>query len=42
MHVARIGEQINAYRFLMGKPEGRRKLGSPKIRWPIIHILNEF
>jgi hypothetical protein len=42
MHVARIGEQINAYSVLMGKPEGRRQLGIPRIRWQIIHMLNEF
>jgi len=42
MHLARIGEQINAHMFLMGKPEGRRQLGSPKIRWQIIHMPNEF
>jgi hypothetical protein len=30
-HVARMGEKINAYRILVGKPEGRRPLGRP--RW---------
>jgi hypothetical protein len=32
-HVARIGEKRNAYRLLVGKPEGRRPLGRPKRRW---------
>jgi hypothetical protein len=32
-HVARIGETRNAYRILVGKPEGKRPLGSPRRRW---------
>jgi hypothetical protein len=32
-HVARMGEERNVYRVLMGKPEGRRPLGSPRRRW---------
>jgi hypothetical protein len=32
-HVARIGEKRNAYRLLVGKPEGRRPLGRPRRRW---------
>jgi hypothetical protein len=32
-HVARIGEKRNAYRILVGKPEGRRPLGTPRRRW---------
>ena len=32
-HVARMGEQRGAYRFLEGKPEGRRTLGGPRRRW---------
>jgi hypothetical protein len=32
-HVARMGEKRNAYRFLVGKPEGRRPLGRPRRRW---------
>jgi hypothetical protein len=32
-HVARIGEKRNAYRSLMGKPEGKRSLGRPRHRW---------
>jgi hypothetical protein len=32
-HVARMGEQMNAYRLLVGKPEGRRPLGGPRRTW---------
>jgi hypothetical protein len=32
-HVACMGEKINAYRILVGKPEGRRPLGRPRRRW---------
>jgi hypothetical protein len=28
-HVACIGQKFNAYRVLMGKPEGKRPLGRP-------------
>jgi hypothetical protein len=28
-----MGEERNAYRWLMGKPEGRRPLGRPRRRW---------
>jgi hypothetical protein len=31
-HVARIGEDRNMYRVLMGKPEGKRPLGRPRRR----------
>jgi hypothetical protein len=31
-YVARIGETRNAYRILMGKPEGKRPLGRPRRR----------
>jgi hypothetical protein len=31
-HVARMGEERNAYRLLVGKPEGKRPLGRPKHR----------
>jgi hypothetical protein len=27
------GEKRNAYRILVGKPEGRRQLGRPRRRW---------
>jgi hypothetical protein len=32
-HVARMGEKMNTYRLLVGKPEGRRPLGRLKRRW---------
>jgi hypothetical protein len=32
-HVARIGEKRCAYRDLVGKLEGRSKLGRPRCRW---------
>jgi hypothetical protein len=28
-----MGEKRNAYRLLVGKPEGRRTLGRPRRRW---------
>jgi hypothetical protein len=28
-----MGEKSNAYRLLMGKPEGKRPLGRPRGRW---------
>jgi hypothetical protein len=31
--IARMGEMRNAYRLLVGKPEGRRPLGRPRRRW---------
>ena len=31
--VARVGEERGVYRSLLGKPEGRRSLGSPRRRW---------
>jgi len=32
-HVARIGEEMGAYRVLLWKPEGKRPLGRPRRRW---------
>ena len=32
-HVARMGEETRVYRVLVGKPEGRRRLGRPRRRW---------
>jgi hypothetical protein len=32
-HVARMWENRNAYRILVGKPEGKRPLGRPRRRW---------
>jgi hypothetical protein len=28
-----MGEGIGAYRILVGRPEGRRPLGRPRLRW---------
>jgi hypothetical protein len=32
-YVARMGATRNAYRILVGKPEGKRPLGRPRRRW---------
>jgi hypothetical protein len=32
-HVARMGAKRNAYRILVGKPEGKRPLGRPIHKW---------
>jgi hypothetical protein len=32
-HVARMGEKRNAYRILLGKPEGKRPLGRSRRKW---------
>jgi hypothetical protein len=32
-HVTRMRETRNAYKILMGKPEGERPLGRPRRRW---------
>ena len=32
-HVARMGEERGLYRVLVGKPEGKRPLGRPMLRW---------
>jgi hypothetical protein len=32
-HISRMGETRGAYRFLVGKPEGKRLLGRPRRRW---------
>ena len=32
-HVARTGEERGVYRVLVGKPEGKRPLGRPRLRW---------
>ena len=35
-HMARLGEGRGVYRFLVGKPEGKRPLGKPRRRWGIV------
>jgi hypothetical protein len=37
-HVARMGEMINAYTILVGKPEDKRPLGRPRCRWEDIKM----
>jgi hypothetical protein len=32
-HVAGVGERRGLYRVLVGKPEGKRRLGRPRLRW---------
>jgi len=32
-HVARMDAMRNAYKILVGKPEGKRPLGRPRHRW---------
>jgi hypothetical protein len=32
-HIARMGKKRNAYRLLVGKPEGKKPLGRPRRRW---------
>jgi hypothetical protein len=32
-HVARMGDTRNAYRIMVGKPEGKRPLGRRRRRW---------
>ena len=32
-HVTRMEQSRNAYRVLVGKPEGKRPLGRPRRRW---------
>jgi len=32
-HVARMGEMRGVYRVLVGKPEGKRPFGRPRLRW---------
>jgi len=32
-HVAHMSERRGTYRFLVGKPEGKRPLGRPSYRW---------
>jgi hypothetical protein len=32
-YIARMGERRDAYKILVGRPEGRRPLGRPRHRW---------
>jgi hypothetical protein len=32
-HVARMGKKSNAYRIMVGKPEGKRPIGRSRRRW---------
>jgi len=32
-HIERMGEKRGVYRVLVGKPEGKRPLGRPRLRW---------
>ena len=32
-HVARMGEERGVYRVLVGKPEGRKPMGRPRLGW---------
>ena len=32
-HVARMGERRGIYRVSVGKPEGKRPVGRPRLRW---------
>jgi hypothetical protein len=32
-HIARMGEKMNEYRILVGKPDGKKPLGRQKCRW---------
>jgi hypothetical protein len=37
-HVARMGEGRGVYRVLVGKPEGKRSLRRPRLRWKDIKM----
>jgi hypothetical protein len=41
-HVARMGEKRNAYRLLVGKPEGKKPLGRLRRRWVDNNIKMDF
>jgi len=32
-HVTHMGDRRGAYRVFMGRPEGKRPLGRPRLRW---------
>jgi hypothetical protein len=33
VHIAPVGERRGVYRVFVGKPEGKRSLGRPRLRW---------
>jgi hypothetical protein len=35
VHVACKEERRSAYRVMVGKPEGKRPLGRPRLRWEV-------
>jgi hypothetical protein len=35
-HVALMGEMRNAYKILVGRPEGKRSLRRPRHKWEVI------
>jgi hypothetical protein len=37
-HVARMGEERNVYKVLVGKPEGKRLLGRPRLKWEETYV----
>ena len=37
-HVARMSEEREVHRFLVGKPEGKRPMGRPRRRWVNIRM----
>ena len=37
-HVARMRDRRDVFRVLVGKPEGKRKLGRPRRRWQDIKM----
>jgi hypothetical protein len=40
-HVALMGVKRNAYRILVGKPEGKKPLGRPRRRWAVNNTIRE-
>jgi hypothetical protein len=40
-YVAHMGDMRNAYKILVGKPEGKRPLGRPGYRWILEWILGK-
>ena len=37
VHVARIVEDMSAFKILTGKPKVKRPLKRPRRRWPVVH-----